>query len=132
MRSKMLFRSLPMLRVRVAVALAGPLSAAEVKSDSISGLQNAIEFTSPGAHIIIANGQYLTDGPIRVAAAGTAERPIVVTAASVGGAKLLGEARFRLHSATAYVVIHGFMFLLSRRDGIGTSSPPLSRRAECH
>ena len=51
---------------------------------SIADLQAKIDAAKPGDQIIVANGVYTTTGPIKVAREGTAARPIVIAAETVG------------------------------------------------
>jgi poly(beta-D-mannuronate) lyase len=99
-----------LLGLITSLAAAGMLSAAEIQVDSLPALEKAIAAAAPGDHIILADGQYDSSGPIKVAAAGTAEQPIVIAAKTVGGGEITGEAGFRLESPAAYVVIQGFVF----------------------
>ncbi len=99
-----------LLGLVTSFAVAGLLSAAEFPVDSLPALEQAIAAAAPGDHIILADGRYVSSGPIAVAAAGTAEQPIVIAAKTVGGVEIQGEAGFRLESPAAYVVIQGFVF----------------------
>jgi poly(beta-D-mannuronate) lyase len=83
---------------------------AEIDVDSLPALRKAIGDAKPGDHIIAADGRYESDRPITVAVAGTAERPIFISAQSVGGVEIAGDAGFRLESPASYIVIRGFHF----------------------
>jgi poly(beta-D-mannuronate) lyase len=86
------------------------LAAAEIHVDSLPALEEAIVNAVPGDHIVLAGGAYDSNSPITINAAGTKERPIVITAETVGGVEINGEAGFRLASPAAYVLIRGFVF----------------------
>jgi poly(beta-D-mannuronate) lyase len=99
--------------IQICLALsgtAGMLAAAEIKVNSLPALEQAIAKAVPGDHIVLAGGHYDSSGPIAVAAAGTKEHPIVITAETVGGVEIKGEAGFRLVRPAAYVAIRGFIF----------------------
>lgn len=68
----------PIFLVVSLFVAAGAVRAAEVRVDSLLSLHQAIEAAKPGEEIILANGQYVSDGPIEIAAAGTDERPIII------------------------------------------------------
>ena len=86
------------------------LSAADIHVASLQELEGAIAKAAPGDQIILGDGQYFSSGTILVAAGGTKEKPIVITAETVGGVEIKGEGGFRLASPAAYVVIRGFIF----------------------
>ena len=96
---------LPVLLVATGIVLS-----AEIHVPSIPALQRAIDTASPGDRIIVADGKYVSSETITVATAGTKEQPLVITAKTVGGVEIGGEAGFRLKSPAAYVVIQGFIF----------------------
>ena len=77
---------------------------------SISALQSRINSSAPGDQIIVANGIYTTTAAITIARQGTAAHPIVINAASTGGAEIRGSAGFSLDSPSSFVVIRGFKF----------------------
>lgn len=83
-------------------------TALRVKSPA--ALQEAINKARPGDQIVLENGTYSTDGPIKIDAQGAPDRPIVVSAATVGGVELQGTAGFSVGSTAAYVTIRGFVF----------------------
>ena len=93
--------------------LAAPpaLLAATVQVASLDELNAAIDKARPGDRIVVADGQYTVRGDgIPIASAGTAERPIVIEARTVGAVEITGDAGFRLEKPAAYVVIRGFVF----------------------
>jgi hypothetical protein len=95
----------------LVVLLPAPAArAADIAVDSLAALEQAIAAAAPGDRIIVADGKYETSGAIDVAVAGTAERPIVIAAQSVGGVTIGGQAGFRLRPPAAYLVIEGFVF----------------------
>jgi len=94
----------------VSFVLTGILSAAEIHVHSLPALQSAIATASPGDHIIVADGKYVSSETITVTTAGTEEQPLVIAAKTVGDVEIQGEAGFCLKSPAAYVVIQGFIF----------------------
>ncbi len=81
-----------------------------VNVSSVTSLQEAIEKAVPGQAIIMADGIYTVDNKILVNAAGSAEKPIVIAAKTVGGVEINGTGGFELGSSAAFVVIRGFKF----------------------
>jgi parallel beta-helix repeat protein len=75
---------------------------------SISELQSRINSAAAGDLIILTNGVYTTSGPITINRQGTAQRPIVISADTIGGAEIRGSASFILNSPAAFVTIRGF------------------------
>ncbi len=94
----------------VLVALPHPADAAVKKAVSIAALQTLIATAAPGDVIAVQNGVYTTDAPITVACAGTAEQPIVIMVAAVGGVEIRGTDGFAVVPPAAYVEIRGFVF----------------------
>jgi poly(beta-D-mannuronate) lyase len=94
----------------VLLAISNLAFAAQIRTDSLPALEEAIAAARPGDHIVVADGQYESSGSITVAVAGTQEQPIVITADTIGGVEIRGEAGFRLERPAAYVVIRGFVF----------------------
>lgn len=84
--------------------------AATINVASLPDLEQAIANAAPGDQITLADGRYDAMDAISIAAAGTADAPILITAATVGGAEIRGAAGFRLKAPAAYVVIQGFVF----------------------
>jgi Chondroitinase B len=89
---------------------AATLSAVEINVSSLAGLQTAINDAVPGTRIVLANGVYSTTNVIQVACRGTARRPIVIAAETIGGVEITGAKGFELSKPAAYVVIKGFKF----------------------
>ncbi|MEX2138892.1 MAG: polysaccharide lyase 6 family protein [Pirellulales bacterium] len=100
------------LLLSLILSFAAPtlLRAADVRVASLPALEKAIAAAAPGDHIVLADGEYVSSGAITVATAGTAEQPIILTAETVGGVEIKGEAGFRLARPAAYTVIRGFVF----------------------
>jgi poly(beta-D-mannuronate) lyase len=103
----------PVKVLLLLVALAGPssmASAGTVEVSSLAQLAGAIDKAEPSDRIVVADGRYTSTIAIRIARAGTAEKPIVIEAKTVGGAEIRGEAGFVLERPAAYVVVKGFVF----------------------
>jgi len=77
---------------------------------SISELQSRINSALPGDQIIVVNGVYNANGPIRVAPQGTDARRIVISAETTGGVEIAGAVGFDLEAPASYVIIKGFKF----------------------
>jgi poly(beta-D-mannuronate) lyase len=90
--------------------VAAAISAAEIKVSSLDELQSAIASAKPGTHIIVADGVYTTTNPIVISQKGTAHKPIVISAETIGGAEITGAKGFELVHPAAYVTIEGFKF----------------------
>ena len=86
------------------------LRAANVNIDSIDALKKAIDAAKPGDKIVVADGKYTAAESITIKCAGTADKPIVIEAKSVGGVEINGEAGFKFVPPAAYVVLKGFVF----------------------
>jgi len=94
------------------------------KVSSIEQLQTAIDKAAPGERIVLANGTYVTSGPIRVVAVGTEEKPILIAAETIGAVTISGASGFRLEAPAAFVTIRGFKFTHASSQalmGAGTS-----------
>jgi hypothetical protein len=90
--------------------LGGPVFAATYSVSSIPELNSRISAAVGGDTIIVRNGLYTNNSPIIVRTVGTASRPVVVRAETVGGVEITGTAAFTLSSPAAYVAIEGFKF----------------------
>jgi len=77
---------------------------------SLSALQTAIDKAAPGSVIVLANGTYAASTAITISRRGTADKPIIIRAETVGGAEITGTAGFSVLSPAAYIVIQGFKF----------------------
>ena len=90
----------------LALLLAAPAAAQSV--NSLAALQTALDKAMPGDTIVLANGTYGGTAPINVARKGTKERPIVIKAASLGGAQIAGSGGFHMVAGAQYVTVWGF------------------------
>jgi hypothetical protein len=86
------------------------MQAAQIDVSSLAALQTAIGGASPGDRIVVADGNYVSAGPINIANVGTADQPITIAAQTVGGVEISGSAGFTFSSPAAYIVIQGFHF----------------------
>lgn len=55
-----------------------------VRVDSVAALRAAVEGASPGVEIVLAPGTYAVDAPLRLAASGSADQPLVLRASAPG------------------------------------------------
>ena len=95
----------------VAIVAAGrALRAASVDVKSIPELKNAVAKAHAGDRIIVADGKYISNGDIGIRCAGTADKPIVIEAKTVGGVEIGGDSGFKIEGSAAYVVVKGFIF----------------------
>lgn len=78
--------------------------------DSIAALQQAIDAARPGDTITVQAGVLTTSEPLTVRGAGTADQPITIAAASIGGVEIAGSHGFAVTAPAAHVVIRGFRF----------------------
>jgi len=72
-------------------------------------LSTRISGAQPGDQIILSNGVYTTANIINISCTGTATRPILIAAQSIGGARIGGTDGFNFIGAN-YVTIQGFYF----------------------
>ncbi len=84
------------------------LFAASVTVDSVAALQKSIDAAQPGDTITVKDGVYTTAHPLVVRCVGTAEKPITITAATVGGVEIAGAGGVAVEKPAAYVTIAGF------------------------
>jgi hypothetical protein len=94
----------------LCLLVTGVACATTTTVSSISALQSAINGAHPGDVIILANGTYSASSAINVGVAGTADAPITIQAATVGGATIGGSDGFHLTSTAAYATVQGFVF----------------------
>lgn len=73
-----------------------------------TALQNLVNAASPGATFVIPNGTY-PDFYASFTAIATAENPITIKAATVGGVTLTGDSHFVFKKA-AHIILEGFVF----------------------
>jgi poly(beta-D-mannuronate) lyase len=100
-------------RMAIAAALAGFVciaGAATYNVSTIADLQTRINSAVPGDRIILADGTYTTSSYITVNEVGTLAQPIVIEAATLGGATIAGTHGFSLSSPAKYIHIQGFKF----------------------
>lgn len=97
----------------IIVALAtSPTTAAAARYDvrSIAELQARLDQAAPGDSIVLRDGAYATSAAIRVARAGRAGAPIVITAQRLLGVTITGTHGFDVSAPASYVEIIGFTF----------------------
>jgi poly(beta-D-mannuronate) lyase len=97
---------------------------------SLVALQAAINSANAGDNIIVSSGTYTTTSPITITRAGTANAPIIIQAATIGGAVITGSSGFQFNSPAAWVTVEGFTFTHTGDQLIiayGTSHCRLSR-----
>jgi len=113
-----------------ASGIAGMALATTTTVSSIPALQTAINGANPGDTIIVANGAYTTTAPITITRVGTAGAPILIEAATTGGATIGGSSGFQFNNPAAWVTVQGFVFTHTGDQLIiasGTSHCRLSR-----
>ena len=93
-----------------------------LNASSIPSLQALLDAALPGDHIVLANGVYTTAAAISLTQSGTAANPIVVRAASVGGAEIGGTNGFTFSNNASHVVLYGFTFRHADRQRIALGS----------
>ena len=108
-----------------------------VNVDSITSLMSAIAVAKPGDHIVLADGVYDTASYLQskgtktllIRSAGTANDPIVIRSATVGGAEIKGPAGFEFNTAS-YIIIQGFKFTHSQDNSVYTNEVAI-RCSDC-
>ena len=93
----------------LSVAFEGQTEAAVYPVGTIANLQARISVAAAGDQIILSNGVYNSTGTITVSCSGTATKPILITAQTVGGAQIGGADGFNFIGAN-YVTLQGFYF----------------------
>ena len=73
-------------------------------------LQKAIGNAVAGDVIILTNGTYVATADIVIDKQGTAEKPITISAQTIGGAEISGAGGFNISGNAAYIIIKGFKF----------------------
>jgi len=100
-----------LLLFSAVAALAGPPAfAANLLVDSLPRLQAAVNEAAAGDTITLKNGVYTSIAPVVVGRAGSAERPIVISAETIGGVEITGTDGFKVVTPSANVTISGFLF----------------------
>ena len=88
--------------------------------DSLDALQSAINAAAPGDTLTLKDGVYTARAPLRIMCAGSAERPITIAAATVGGVEIRGTHGFDVVKPSAFVIVRGFKLAhASGRNAIG-------------
>ncbi|MGN7723572.1 chondroitinase-B domain-containing protein [Chitinophaga sp. 22620] len=98
------------LHLFLLLLIALKLPAAVIPVSSLPALQAAINNAVAGDVIVLANGVYTATADITVNKKGTKDKPITITAATIGGVEINGSGGFNLVSPASYVVIQGFNF----------------------
>jgi poly(beta-D-mannuronate) lyase len=120
----------PRRHVEVVVAIvaaaiigvaAGSVQAAEVLVSSQDEYEEAVEDARPGDTIVLASGEW-RDFEILFTGAGTAEKPITLTAETKGEVILTGQSNLRL--AGRHLVVSGLVF----RDGYSPTNTVIAFR----
>ncbi len=78
--------------------------------DSVAALKSAVFRAVPGETIVLKNGVYTTSGTVTIKCAGTAEKPITITAETEGGVELAGTHGFTVSEPAEHVIVRGFKF----------------------
>jgi poly(beta-D-mannuronate) lyase len=99
-----------LLVVSLLCATASNGRAADYRVDSVAALAERLAAAQPGDTLIVAAGSYVTEAPLVVACAGTAEKPLTIRAERVGEAEIKGKHGFEVAKGAAHVVIEGFRF----------------------
>ncbi len=79
-----------------------------VTVSSVQQLSAALDVAVPGDRITVAAGRYAS-GIIKATRSGTGDKPITISAASVGAAEIAGSAQIQL-AGVSHVVVQGFVF----------------------
>lgn len=77
---------------------------------SLPDLQKAIGNAVAGDVIILTNGTYVATTDIVIDKQGAAEKPIIISAQTIGGAEISGAGGFNISGNAAYIIIKGFKF----------------------
>nr|WP_226904965.1 polysaccharide lyase 6 family protein [Pedobacter schmidteae] len=77
---------------------------------SLAELQTAINNAAAGDEILLKNGVYTSTDNIVVKRSGTAAKPIVIAAQTIGGAEITGTGGLSIQSPSAYIIVRGFKF----------------------
>lgn len=85
-------------------------SPARKQVSSLVELISAIDKANPGDQLVLKNGSYENTAQIHITRQGTASKPIIIEAESIGGVTFTGSSGFSLDSGAQYVIIKGFVF----------------------
>ena len=77
---------------------------------TLGELQNAINTAVPGEEIVLAQGTYVSDGPITINCAGKPGNPVLIRAQGVGEVEITGKAGFTFGASAQWVALQGFTF----------------------
>src|SRR4051812_10503376 len=97
------FRTGFALGVSLFAIVAGRLVAANYTVDSVADLQARIAAAEAGDTITVKDGAYTTAAALKVERAGTKEKPITITAQTIGGVEIRGTHGFEVVKPAAYV-----------------------------
>jgi poly(beta-D-mannuronate) lyase len=113
----------------ISVWFAVSASAATYTVNSLSALQAQINTALADDTIIVQNGVYTSSSTISISRVGTATKPILIAAETVGGVEIRGSSGFSFSSPAAYVTVQGFKLTHANSISIpsGTSHCRLSR-----
>lgn len=81
-----------------------------VSVKSLAALQEKINNAKPGLTIVIENGVYTSEKPIVISRKGTADKPITITAATIGGVEINGTGGMVIGKTASHIRIKGFKF----------------------
>lgn len=100
-------RFLPAILLAAAIP---PARAATVQVASLDALVKAASSAKAGDEVVLADGEYTASGTLNlVNAAGTADRPVTIRAASIGKATIKGTAAIVI-DRSAHLNLQGFRF----------------------
>lgn len=103
----MKWKTLYVWLICVWLIVAAPVLAAEYRLNDLEDLADTVEKAQPGDVITLADGTYQS-ADLLFEAQGTAERPIVLRAATTGKVVLTGKSRLRI--AGSHLVVEGLYF----------------------
>lgn len=97
-------------RLLLALVLPGLLGAAEQPRpvDSPAALREALRRAVPGDRIRLKDGVHRLEATLSIRSGGTADRPLIIEAETVGGAELTGSHGIAIGESAEHVIIRGF------------------------
>jgi len=98
------------ITVGLILTFASPLLARSVRVASLDELRSALSRAMAGDKIVVADGAYVNGRALNIACIGTKQRPIEISAQSVGGVDIKGSTGFTFSAPAAYVTLSGFKF----------------------